>query len=399
MLQTKPSAFLSKGAVIVAVTALAQFASTFAQYQLPPIQQDIIDQVGLTQSQYVQCYTAPMLPAVLLALCAGVLVDRMGPKPVIGTALIFSAAGSAARIFCHGYLPYLLAMAMTGIAPAFIHSSASKIMGQWFPRERVSFAIGLMMLGGSAANFVATSTTALLPSTLSVYLLGTALCVVSLALWVIFMKNTSGGARQRESSLEGLRRAVRSKTVWLISLCMLFNMGFYMTVASSAPNALQSLGYTPETASLIASALSIGSPLGCRGGSDRAWKSGNPKRFMQVVIVVGAVGMPLLWSAPSPALSAIAVFAAGFCYGTCQVTIMAIPARLDEIGHRFAGTAGGMLTTVQMVGAILLPSRVFVPLSGGDYNTLFLIASASLVFSFLLLFAVKIDARVREEAQ
>lgn len=391
-LNAKRISVLSRGFVIVFVTALAQFASTFAQYQLPPIQQEIIAQVGLTQSQYVQCYTAPMLPAVFLALFAGVMVDRMGPKPVIGAALLVSAAGSAARTFCAGYLPYLAAMSLTGFAPAFIHSSSAKIMGQWFPREKVSFAIGLMMVGGSMANFVATSTTALLPSPQSAYYLSTALCVASLILWMFLMPQTDRNLpRQKANISTALRHAVQSKTVWLMSICMLFNMGFYMTVASSAPGALQGLGYSPETASLIASALSVGSPIGCLLGSAIAWKSGNPKRFMQAVILAAAISLPLLWDAPSPLVSGAVWLTAGFCYGTCQVTIMAIPARLKEIGQQYAGTAGGLLTTVQMIGAILLPAQVFVPLSHGNYSHLFLFAACSLAVSCLLLCIVKIE--------
>ena len=55
---------------------------------------------------------------------------------------------------------------------------------------------------------------------------------------------------------------------------------------------------------------------------------------------------------------------------------MGYPALLDEIGPMNAGSAAGLVTTVQMLGAFFLPSSVFAPLATSNgvmnYSTLFL---------------------------
>lgn len=155
---------------IVFLVAFAQFTTTFPQYQLPPIQGAIMARTGMNMSQYVQCYTAPMLPAVLLGLTGGLLVDRYGIKRIIALGIGISGLGILLRCLSNSYLLFFISMALTGFAPALIFSSAAKIMSQWFQPEKVSMAVGCLMLGGSFANFLATSTTALFPSDNSAYL-------------------------------------------------------------------------------------------------------------------------------------------------------------------------------------------------------------------------------------
>ena len=380
---------ISAGIFIIFLVALAQFATTFPQYQLPPIQGMIMTRTGMNLSQYIQCYTAPMLPAVLLGLYGGLLVDRHGPKPVIGIGILVSGIGIILRCVSNGYPLYFISMALTGVAPALIFSSGAKIMGQWFNPTHVSLAVGFMMLGGSFANLIATATTAFLPSDNAAYLLNGFICVVSLGIWLIFMKNRpdssenpqSRSSSDKFSSGNALKQVLRSKTIWLVSLCMLFIMGFYMTIASSAPSALESIGYSQTQASLLATALSIGSPVGCILGSALVIRSGRVKIFLFSLIAITVIIVPTCWQSDIPVIVYAALLLTGFCYGTCQVTIMAIPTRLPEIGNIYAGTAGGLLSTIQMLGSLLLPSNILVPLAGDSYIILFLLAALCLALS------------------
>ncbi|MDO4515335.1 MAG: MFS transporter, partial [Lachnospiraceae bacterium] len=55
--------------------------------------------------------------------------------------------------------------------------------------------------------------------------------------------------------------------------------------------------------------------------------------------------------------------------------IMSLPTLLPEIGTDQIGAAGGLITTVMMGGAFLLPSYVITPLAGGINNTAFLLSA------------------------
>ena len=51
--------------------------------------------------------------------------------------------------------------------------------------------------------------------------------------------------------------------------------------------------------------------------------------------------------------------------------------------------AGGVLTTIQALGIILLPSYVFAPIAGADYGAMFLLAGASIVVATLFALAIR----------
>jgi len=378
------------GILTVILAAFVQFSSTFPQFQLPPVQSAVMAQAGLTQSQYVQCFTAPMLPAVLLGLCSGLLVDKYGPRKVVGAGILLTAAACFARCFCRSFLPFFLAMALTGVTPTLIHANNAKIMSRWFPADRVSTAVGAVMMGASCSGLIATSTTGLFPSLEAAYLFSGAMCAAALILWLLLIKDegpySSAGGHTSAKALPVraiLGIVVKCRTIWLCSFVMLFIMGFYMTVSSSAPAALQSAGYAPAEASLLASLLAVGAPAGCFLGSSLAIRLGKPKRFMLLLMAVTIAAFPLAWASASPALAGGAMILAGFCYGTCQVVCMSVPASLPQIGQEYAGTAGGLLTTVQMIGSIVIPSRILVPLAGSSYRALFLLAAGTLALALL----------------
>lgn len=382
------------GVWIVFIVALAQFAGTYAQYQLPPLQDRIVAAVGLTHSQYVQCYTAPMIPTVVLSLAGGLLVDRHGAKPVIGAGIVLTLLGAALRSVSHSYIPFLVCMALTGTAPALIYSNAAKIVSQWFPLTMVSTALGFLMLGAHSANLVATTTTAYFPSLETAFLFSGGLCLAVLAVWILRMKNGPAGAPEAKKKPESfsvrtaLGRVMGSAPLWGASFCMLFLMSFYLTIASSAPSALSSAGHVGARSTLLAAFVPLGAPTGTVLGPRLARRTGRPKALILSVMAVTAGIVPLLWNSPHPALAAVAFFSVGFCFGSSQSLIMAIPSSLEEVGRAFAGTAGGLVATVQMTGASLIPSRVLVPLAGGDYAALFRLAALSLAMAFLVLLLV-----------
>ena len=389
---------ISPGVWIIFIVAMAQFAGAYAQYQLPPLQDRIIAGLSLTHSQYVQCYTAPMMPSVVLSLVGGLLVDRHGAKPVIGAGIVLTLLGSVLRCVCRSYPAFLVCMALTGMAPALIYCNASKIISQWFSLTMVSTVLGLLMLGAHSANLIATTTSAYFPSLNAAYLTSGAICLAVLVIWVLRMKNGPAGTAGPKKGPEdfsvrtALRRVMGSAPLWGASFCMLFLMSFYLTIASSAPSALASAGHVGARSTLLAAFVSIGSPTGTVLGPRLARKTGRPKLQILCIMAAAAVIVPTLWHSSHPALAAFAFFFVGFCFGSSQSLIMAIPSSLEEVGKTFAGTAGGLVATIQMAGATLIPSRVLVPLAGGNYVTLFRLAALSLAMAFVVLLFLPLRA-------
>lgn len=387
------SKLTARSVFIALVVAFATFAGSYAQFQLPPLQELVMANAGLSESQYVSAFSAPMLPGLLLSLVAGVLIDRYGYRKMIFLALAVSFVGALGRSLCHSYFFFWIAMALTGIAPTFVQSNNAKIMSNYVPAEKLSFAIGIVMLGGSAASFFGSATTHLFPGTTSAYVFSGILVAVAIALWLSCIKekksaSDAAAAEEQVSVREALKAVIRSKNVWRVGLCLVFVQSCFMSISSTGPSALKELGYQPGTAGLLAGILSIGSPLGGLIGGPLAIRTGRPKLCMMVLAGITIVAFPLFWSSESLFLCGLAFFLVGFCFGTCLITANSMPIRFPEVGQRYAGTAGGLINTIMMAGGFFLPSFVITPLSGGDYHRQFLICTADLFIGFLCMFLI-----------
>lgn len=373
---------------IALIVALAAMAGSYGQFQLPPLQDRIQAETGMSPAQYTQAFTAPMLPGLCLSLVAGVLIDRFGYRKMIALALLVSTLGAAGRIFCNSFFPYVVAMVLTGIAPTFVQANNAKIMSNYVPPEKLSFAIGVVMLGGSTANYLGTSTTHLYPSTTAAYVCSGILGLVAIVLWLLCLKEKKQPADKQSAEAPvtmgtALKTVIRSKNVWRIGLCMFFVETAFMSVTSTAPSALKSLNYEPGTAGLLAALLSVGSPIGNMLGAPLIIRSGKPKLCLFVIFAVTAVAFPLCWAAKSMVLCGFAFLLLGFCFGCGLITIASLPIRLPEIGQKFAGTAGGLINTMEMAGAFLLATYVIAPIANGDFRLQFLLAAGMVALGCL----------------
>ena len=63
---------------------------------------------------------------------------------------------------------------------------------------------------------------------------------------------------------------------------------------------------------------------------------------------------------------------------------MMTPVLLKEIGPRNAGTAGGFIITLQLIGNVVVPTYIIVPLGGGNLLTYFILASVCMLLAAIV---------------
>lgn len=79
---------------------------------------------------------------------------------------------------------------------------------------------------------------------------------------------------------------------------------------------------------------------------------------------------------------------------------MAFPMLLPEIGPAYAETAGGMIATLQLLGAFIIPAFIITPLAGTNFSMLF--GLSSLFYALLgvvSLFLPELGAKARAKAK
>ena len=95
------------------------------------------------------------------------------------------------------------------------------------------------------------------------------------------------------------------------------------------------------------------------------------------------------WKIPGVVMLGVCLCLTGTFLGGMIPTLMGIPVQLPKIGAVYAGTAGGIIATIQIVGAVMLPSYVLVPAAGGQLEMLFLLAGGCMLLAGAMVLFVK----------
>ena len=271
-------------------------------------------------------------------------------------------------------------------------ANLAKIVSSLYPMDKVSKVVGIMMAASTASMAVAYATTAAIPSLSVAFWIPTVISIVVLVLWLVFArefvfsenKMTGEDASQVK---ESLLVCVKSKNIWLAGLTLMLILGGSMIISSFHVSAVVELkGYSESYAGTFNTVLMIGAILGSMFLPVYVTK--NPEKtpvmmlVMGIITAISAVGMVTL--------PAIGIYICGFLNGAFRSGIIAVmmmlPVMLKEIGPRYAGTAGGFMVTLELIGSVVIPTYVIVPLGGGSYLNYFILAGAAMLLASMICF-------------
>lgn len=369
----------------------------YSQYQLTPISQDIIAAYVLNKHLFSTIFTAPMVPAIFLSIPAGILIDRFGVRPVVLTAMTTSLIGLWLRPFVSGYGGLYGAMLVSGVAVAVVNATIAKILEQRFPVEHVGRLVGLVMAGGSLGMVVAAATTAHLPSIRMAFLIPAVVLSVVAVFFFLFLyvpKETSEDVSHVDDH-EPIRLAVgkvlRSRNIWLTGLSAGLVMSLNVALSSYVPMALQEVrGMSSQAAGLVASVMLFGVLLGSALGPQLLRFFPGLRSFCLIVGITTGIGGAFGWLMPAGILLLVALFITGFGLGGLMPVFLSLPVVFKEVGPRYAGTGGGLIATMQLLGAVLLPSFVFLPIAQESFQLFFVFAGLGVVLMSVITQFIKV---------
>ena len=93
-------------------------------------------QMGLLLSVFAASYGIAQLPI-------GILIDRFGPRRVLGIGLVLWSFAQAASAFSAGLAQFAAARAALGIGESPMYLAGTKVCSNWFPRPERAWPIGL----------------------------------------------------------------------------------------------------------------------------------------------------------------------------------------------------------------------------------------------------------------
>lgn len=374
--------------VALACTFFLLFVPNYAQYQLSPIAHWIMPTYNLDSAQFSMLFSAAMIPGILLSLVAGLLADRFGVKRVVSIAAAISVAALIARIFAPSFGALFICMVLAGVVATFLNANTAKIMGSWFPPDKVGVAVGIALAGSTSSMLVGLGTSALFPSLQVIFMFTAALGVVALAAWLLFFKDgpqnakTQDAGQQTDTALvaqptlsECLKVVLKNRNVWFVGAALGFDLAATMCILTFLPQALQATrGFDPAAAGALSSVVTLGNLIGSIVAPMIYTRIGHFKPVAVVFAIIAAAGTAFAWQMPDGPLMMASLFLTGFTLSGLMTMFVSSIVLLPGIGPVYAGTAGGVCATMQLFGAVVIPSYILAPILGTNYSMLYIIA-------------------------
>lgn len=377
--------------LITVLIFVGMFLGNYGQYQLAAVPSMVYEKFSLTDTQFSSIMTAPMIPAIFLSIIMGLLVDRFGIKPMVLLGYAVAAAGFILRMFTDGYNIMFIAMVLTGVGCTVLNGNLSKITASLYPVEKLGKVIGILMAGSTSSMAVAYATTAFFPDLETAFMVTAIAGAAVTAAWMFLTHKEDFNTEQDSENVpvtEALIASMKSKNVWLMGLSLMLMLGGATVISNFQVAYLTTIkGYAESMAGTFGTVLMIGSIIGSIIIPTWSARSKNPGIFLCIIGLAAAAATALMVMLP-----AAGIYAASFLNGCLRSGIisvmMSFPVMFPEIGPRYAGTAGGVAVTLELIGAVVIPTYIVIPLTGGDmtayfYAAAFLIAASSILAYFL----------------
>jgi MFS transporter, AAHS family, 4-hydroxybenzoate transporter len=347
------------------VASLCLLVLFFEGYDVPAMSYAtpaLIEAWHVRAPQFTPAVTVGGIGMLLGALCAGVLGDRIGRKPVliacVATFGLFSLlTARATGLESLAVLRFLTCIGLGGGVPLATALATDSAPLRNPRRFVILTSIGLP-IGGTAGGFVAR------PFATSfgweaIFLAGGLLPLLLVPVLIIFLPESlafraEATSARRASPLELFRHglALRTGAIWIANLGNLLSLFLLLLWL---PAMLYSQGVSPSDAIFVTTMFAFGTILGAAIAAPLADRLG-VERVIASVLILGACCTLLIGSLALPLDGlCVVIIGAGMGTGGCQPGINAIsgalyPAHIRSTG---AGWALGVGRVGQIVGPLV----------------------------------------------
>lgn len=350
-----------KAWVVVACAWILGFAMFGRILCIPPIGDVVREALSLSHSKIGLFFSLPVAILAITAIPSGRFTDRVGPRMAAGIGAILMALGSLASSAVSAYWPLFIWQCVFGLGFSMSYSSLPKLVGLWFPSEKVGLATGIYVTGIAIGVAVALGITRSLVfpifnSFQGTFLIWSIPLLLGMVLWWLFVRDpqVSPEDQQEESGREGVKSSAqvwKNRGLWFATIAFFFqNLQFY-TWTGWAPHLMIMKGATPEAAGLMISLMS--------------WVS-IPFMFLTPWFAqkIGLVKPFILASAAGYILAAIAAIYISAPYGWplmlfLGVVVSVFPLLLalpvDLVSKEWVGLASGIAISVSYMGSLAGP--------------------------------------------
>lgn len=278
---------------------------------IPPILGTIQEDLGISGSVVSLLTSLPVLCMGLFAPLAVKLNRRYGTERAISIALLLIGAATALRYFAVSTYSLLITSFLTGVGIAIIGPLLSGFIKRHFPK-RASTMVGIystaMVVGAVLSVWLSVPLQKAFNGEWNVSLSVWALfAIIALPVWLRLASRIKKEDSKLQTSENVVRIPLKNRRAWVLTLSFgLMSAIFYSVTTWFAP-AVQSMGYSKETAGTMQTMLTLVSlpatlliPIGVQRFKKRLW-------WLIGCSILELAGVFMLNMSISPWLAAIAL--------------------------------------------------------------------------------------------
>jgi MFS family permease len=356
---------------------------------VPAIAVTIIKIFGFSQVQFASIASIAFLAGAILGIPSGTIADRIGVKPVVTCGLLIALIGSIGRMYAGNYSIFLLCSFLIGVGSATIDANAAKYISMWFKPEEMGIAMGLFVGATGVGTSLAFATGNLYPTYSLAFAVGTIWITVAFLFWGIFAKKVEiPDTAKHEPFKKHLGVCMKSRYLWITTLSIFLILGATLVVNNFLTQALiLEKSCEPVQAGLITTMLNICLIIGGVMSGIITSKAGRIKPVIIPICIICGLCYYLAWIVPFGTATYIILCIAGLTAGgTIPVSKSIVPmiVKTGDFGIESVGTAGGIHSAAQNLGAFIVPTYIVAAMVGQNFHKSFLLAFVLFVIAGLL---------------
>lgn len=356
--------------VLAMLVLMYIFTYAYAMTSLAALMTQISATLGLDLMSQAAVIGALPIGIMCTTFVAGILLDRLSVRVISGISILVCCAAIFSRGFMSGFSAFYAVMFLLGAGQGLVFPSTSKVISMWFGRREIFKANGILISGAPIGMIMGYNVSIPLSNAMggwdNMYKLVGGIGIVFGIVWLIVMRDVPPEEQQlnkqmgidteKNSVLENLKGVLSLRQTWIIVIAEFFYQGFMQTVIAFGATVVATFpNVTAQSAALASSMGNLGSLFGYYILPPISEKVGLKKPFiwssMIANAVIGLVGIMSNNILIYGICNFIAYFFNGWSVPGGRSMLMETP---GVAGLR-AGTAVGLLITMQRFGAALFP--------------------------------------------
>jgi NNP family nitrate/nitrite transporter-like MFS transporter len=378
--------------VILAIMSFLFFMTNYAEFQLAGAAGSIFGSFHVTPFEFGMCLFAPFLMNFAFGIPIGMVADRFGTRAVGSVLLLIATAGLVGRAYASsGFWSLFIWMLINGWSMVFVNTLGPKILRRWFKPGHMSIAMGTFIGFAGLGVGLGEGTASLFPSLNAAFTFAWIVFAIATLCFLLGFKPKPADEPDSppQPVLEFLGVAARNRYVWLSGTAVLFFFAAWVGTAGSLPSALTQIKQvSPAAAGLLGIPLGFGGALGGFFIPVILNKLGSIRTWLAIFVVVGAALIVASLAVPFGPMTWVCVAVGAFIANGALPLTIPFPVMLTEIGTTYGGSAGGIVSLLQMAGGFFIPTFVIALIAGTNqskaFGVLFALFVISAVFALVL---------------